>query len=90
VKAKDKLNLKTPFNFITTNDIVGGNSGSPIINSKAEVIGLAFDGNIESLLGDFIYDVSVNRTIGVDSRGMIEALRKVYGMSYLADELTKN
>lgn len=90
MKAKDKLNLKTPFNFITTNDIVGGNSGSPIINSKAEVIGLAFDGNIESLLGDFIYDVSVNRTIGVDSRGMIEALRKVYGMSYLADELTKN
>lgn len=90
VKAKDKLNMKTPFDFISTNDIVGGNSGSPIINSKAEIIGLAFDGNIESLLGDFIYDGSVNRTIGVDSRGMIEALRKVYGLDYLADEITKN
>ncbi len=89
IAAKDKLDLKVPFDFISTNDIVGGNSGSPIINSKAEIIGLAFDGNIESLLGDFIYDGSVNRTIGVDSRGMIEALRKVYGMDYLADEITK-
>jgi len=89
VAAKDKLDLNVPFDFITTNDIVGGNSGSPIINSKAEIVGLAFDGNIESLLGDFIYDGSVNRTIGVDSRGMIEALRKVYGMDYLADEITK-
>lgn len=90
VKAKTKLNLKVPFDFITTNDIIGGNSGSPIINSRAEIVGLVFDGNIESLLGDFIYDESVNRTIGVDSRGMIEALRKVYGMDYLADEITKN
>jgi hypothetical protein len=89
-RRKEKLNLKVPFDFITTNDIVGGNSGSPIINSKAEIVGLAFDGNIESLLGDFIYDGTVNRTIGVDSRGMIEALRKIYGMDYLADEITKN
>ena len=89
-RGKEKLNLKVPFDFITTNDIVGGNSGSPIINSRAEIVGLAFDGNIESLLGDFIYDGTVNRTIGVDSRGMIEALRKIYGMGYLADEITKN
>jgi hypothetical protein len=83
------LNLKTPFNFVTTNDIIGGNSGSPMINSKAEIVGLIFDGNIQSLLGDFIYDEATNRSVGVDSRVMIEALRKVYGANEVADELTK-
>lgn len=89
VDKKSALNLKTPFNFVSTNDIVGGNSGSPMINSKAEIIGLVFDGNIQSLLGDFIYDGTINRAVGVDSRGMLEALRKVYGANEVADELTK-
>lgn len=89
VKAKSALNLQTPFNFVTTNDIVGGNSGSPVINRDAEIVGLVFDGNIQSLVGSFNYDETVNRTVAVDSRGMIEALRKVYGANEVADELTK-
>ncbi|MBN8545404.1 MAG: S46 family peptidase [Ignavibacteria bacterium] len=81
------LDLSTPFNFVSTNDIVGGNSGSAIINKNAEVIGLAFDGNIESLVGNFIYLPEENRTVGVDSKGMYEAIRKVYKANKLADEL---
>lgn len=81
------LDLSTPFNFVSTNDIVGGNSGSAIINKNAEVIGLAFDGNIESLQGNFIYLPEGNRTVGVDSKGMYEAIRKVYKADKLADEL---
>ncbi len=88
-EKKAALDLGTPFNFVTTNDITGGNSGSPIINRRSEIVGLVFDGNIQSLVGNFIYDETQNRTIAVDSRGMIEALRKVYGANDLADELTK-
>jgi hypothetical protein len=86
-KAKGKLNLTTPYNFVTTNDIVGGNSGSPVINARGELVGLIFDGNIQSLPGYFVYEGSVNRSIAVDVRGMIEALRKVYGGDTLANEL---
>ncbi|MCU1265404.1 MAG: Peptidase [Acidobacteria bacterium] len=86
---KAALDLSTPFNFVTTNDIIGGNSGSPTINKNAELIGLIFDGNIQSLVGDFIYDESVNRAISVDSRGMLEVLRKVFNANEVADELTK-
>lgn len=86
---KSALDLSTPFNFVTTNDIIGGNSGSPTINRNAELIGLIFDGNIQSLVGDFIYDESVNRAISVDSRGMLEVLRKVFNANEVADELTK-
>jgi hypothetical protein len=74
---------------VTTDDIIGGNSGSPTINKNAELIGLIFDGNIQSLVGDYIYDESVNRAISVDSRGMIEVLRKVFDANEIADELTK-
>ncbi len=81
------LDLKTPVDFIATNDIVGGNSGSAVINKNAEVIGLAFDGNIESLQGNFIYLPSYNRTVGVDSKGMYEAIKNVYKFDRLADEL---
>ena len=90
MSKKSAVNLSTPFNFVTTDDIIGGNSGSPTINKNAELIGLIFDGNIQSLVGDYIYDESVNRAISVDARGMIEILRKVFDANEIADELTKN
>ena len=85
--AKSKLNLETPFNMVTTNDVIGGNSGSPMINKKGEIVGLVFDGNIESLGGDYGFDASVNRTIAVTSTALIEALDKVYGAKRVVDEL---
>jgi hypothetical protein len=85
--AKSKLNLSTPFNFATTNDIIGGNSGSPMVNQKLEVVGLVFDGNIQSLGGDYGFDESVNRAVGVHSAAMLEALEKVYGQARLVEEL---
>jgi Peptidase S46 len=85
---KSALDLSTPFNFVSTNDIIGGNSGSPTINQNGELVGLIFDGNIQSLVGDFVYDESVNRAISVDSRGMLEVLRKVFGANGLAAELS--
>jgi hypothetical protein len=89
VEHKADVDMKAPFNFITTNDIIGGNSGSPTFNREMELVGLIFDGNIQSLVGNFYYDESVNRAISVDSRGMLEALRKVYGAKETADELTR-
>ncbi len=86
---KSAVNLSTPFNFVSTNDIIGGNSGSPTINKNGELVGLIFDGNIQSLVGDFMYDESVNRAISVDSRGMAEILRQVFNANEIADELTK-
>jgi len=88
-EKKSGINLSTPFNFVSTNDIIGGNSGSPTINQNAELVGLIFDGNIQSLVGDFIYDGSVNRAISVDSRGMLEVLRKVFNADEVVAELTK-
>jgi peptidase S46-like protein len=86
-KAKSTLNLKTPLNFVSDADIIGGNSGSPVINKNAEIVGLIFDGNIQSLVGDFYFDDSVNRAISVDVRGMFEALRKVYHANEVVSEL---
>ncbi len=87
VEKKDKLDLKTPFNFVSTADIIGGNSGSPVVNKAGEVVGLIFDGNIQSLVLDFVYEGEISRAVSVDSRAMIEALRKVYSADWLADEL---
>jgi hypothetical protein len=87
-KNKSTLNLKTPINFVSDADIIGGNSGSPVINKDAEIVGLIFDGNIQSLPGDFYFDAAVNRAISVDVRGMFEALRKVYHANEIVNELT--
>ncbi len=82
-----KLNLSTPLDFVSTGDIIGGNSGSPVVNREGELVGLIFDGNIESMAGDFVYDGTKNRAVAVHSAGMIEGLRKLYGADALADEL---
>jgi hypothetical protein len=88
MEKKSAVDLNTPFNFVSTNDIIGGNSGSPTINQDGELVGLIFDGNIQSLVGDFMYDGSVNRAISVDSRGMLEVLKKVFDANHIASELT--
>jgi S1-C subfamily serine protease len=77
------------FDISTSNDIIGGNSGSPLINAKGEVIGAVFDGNIHSLGGDYGYDPKLNRAVSVSAAAVNEALRKVYGATALADELEK-
>ncbi|MFD2273592.1 S46 family peptidase [Undibacterium arcticum] len=87
-KAKDRLNLAQPFNFVTTNDIIGGNSGSPMINRNGEIVGLIFDGNIHSLGGAFWYDGRINRTVAVHSGAITEMLGKIYGGENLVREMT--
>lgn len=87
LSSKAKLNLETPFNLATTNDIIGGNSGSPMVNQKGEVVGLIFDGNIQSLGGDYGFDESVNRAVAVHSAALVEALDKIYGAKRIVDEL---
>lgn len=82
-----KLNLATPLNFVTTNDIIGGNSGSPVVNRNGEFVGIVFDGNIESLVGNFIFDETANRTVAVHAAGIMEAMRKLYDANALADEI---
>jgi hypothetical protein len=86
--AKSKLNPNTPLDVVETADIIGGNSGSPVLNTNGEVVGIIFDGNAQSLPWNFVYDDTIGRSIQVDSRGILEALRNIYTASSLADELT--
>ncbi|HLY60534.1 MAG TPA: S46 family peptidase [Terriglobia bacterium] len=87
LEHKDRLNLSTPVNFVSTCDIIGGNSGSPVINRQGELVGLIFDGNIESLVGDYVYNDEANRAVSVHPGFMSETLRKIYDAGALADEL---
>lgn len=87
LEAKGRLDLTKPLNFVTNNDIIGGNSGSPVLNTKGQLVGLVFDGNIHSLGGAFWFDPEENRTVAVDSAAILEALDKVYGCKELRDEL---
>ncbi len=85
--SKDKINLAQNYNFVTTNDIIGGNSGSPMINRNAEIVGLAFDGNAHTHGGAFWFDTKLNRTVGVTSGGIKEALKNIYGATDLLAEI---
>jgi hypothetical protein len=87
LEAKDRLDLDTRFNFTSTTDIIGGNSGSPVINGSAELVGLAFDGNIHSIAGGYWFDETVNRTVSVHVDAMLEAMRVIYGATSLLEEL---
>ena len=86
--ARETLDPDTPFNFVATTDITGGNSGSPIVAADGNLVGLAFDGNIHSIAGDYWFDPETNRTVGVNTAIMLEALKTVYGADHLVDELT--
>ena len=88
--ARAKIDPRTPFDLVSTNDIIGGNSGSPLVNARGEIVGLVFDGNIQSLGGDYGFDPAVNRTVSVHSAALIEALDKIYGAARLVDELRPN
>jgi hypothetical protein len=88
LKAKSKLKLNTPLNFISDADIIGGNSGSPVLNRDGELVGLIFDGNIDSLVLDYVYTDTTARSLSVDTRAIVEALKSVYGAGNIAKELT--
>ena len=87
LNPEEGFELSTPYNFITTNDITGGSSGSAVINKNAEVIGVAFDGNIESIPGNFLYNPSKNRMVSVSSQAMLQILKYIGGAGRISDEL---
>jgi len=88
VEHEKDLELATPLDFVCTADIIGGNSGSPVIDRDGAFVGIIFDGNIESLVGRFVYSEDTNRAVAVHSAVILEALRKLYDAGSLADELT--
>jgi hypothetical protein len=88
LERRDKLDLFTPFNFISNNDIIGGNSGSPVVDKRGELVGLAFDGNLESHAGRYYFDSRTNRCLSVDARAILHSLDRVYGAAALVAELT--
>jgi hypothetical protein len=88
LRAREDLDPDTPFNFVATTDITGGNSGSPMLAADGSLVGLAFDGNIHSIAGSYWFDQEINRTVGVNTAIMLEALKVVYGADHLIDELT--
>lgn len=88
LQGKDRLKANTPFNFVSTADIIGGNSGSPVVNRAGEFVGLIFDGNLQSLPLDYVYTDKQARAVSVDSRAILEALREVYHTDALVSELT--
>ncbi len=87
--AKNKMNGKTPFNFVCTADIIGGNSGSPVVDRDGDMVGIIFDGNIQSLTADYYYTDKVSRAVAVHIAGVLEALRTIYGAGSLADQMGK-
>ena len=88
VERKDRLKMDTPFNFVSTADIIGGNSGSPVVNRAGEFVGIIFDGNIQSLPLDYAYTDKEARAVSVDSRAILQALEQVYQTSALVNEIT--
>ena len=89
IERKSMLNLDTPMNFVSTADIIGGNSGSPVVNRKGEFVGIIFDGNLQSLVWDFVYSDAKGRALAVQSAVIEHALRRLYDAAPLADELGK-
>jgi len=88
IERKAALDLSAPFNFVNTADIIGGNSGSPVVDTRGEVVGLIFDGNIQSLPNNFVYRDSVERAVAVHSEAIRECLRTIYRAGALLEELT--
>jgi hypothetical protein len=86
--AKESLNLDTPLNFVSTADIIGGNSGSPVVNKSGKLVGVIFDGNVDSLTADFYYTDQTARAVSVHISGMLELLTKVYNAEHLVKEMT--
>ncbi len=87
IDAKDRVDMKTQLNFICTADIIGGNSGSPVVNRDGELVGLIFDGNIQSLTSDYLYSDDQARAVSVSGVGIIEALRSIYNARDLAGQI---